>query len=334
MSPLKKPINISSPHLQLDGISIAMLTWNKKDLLKQTLTNLIKMVEKSALTVPYEIIVVDNGSTDETVKMLQTNRLFKKKVRLVALDKNYGFSKGYNLSIKQARYNWVYIINNDMLVQENTFAPLINYLYKHCLNNKIFSLSSQIFFFDPKKRREESGKTYIRYQQGYLDIAHEVDQRFLDKKSNTLYFGGGSALINKHLFYRLGGFDEKIIAPYYSEDLDLGYRAWKYGFKNVFIPESQVIHYHRATNVNAAKVDYMIKRNALFIIIKNFNDVNLIVNHLIFYPLKMIINRNYFLYGLEATARFPWFVLNRIKFILLRKSISDQQILIDQFSYL
>jgi len=315
---------------KIDGVSIAMLTWNKKELTYEDLKTLVKVLEEENLDIPYEITLIDNGSTDGTIEFLKSKNDLKNKFRIIPLDKNYGFSKGYNLTLKKTKYNWVYIMNNDMIVQKNTFKALVDSLKKRG-NESIFSLTSQIFFFDKTKRREESGKTYIRFDQGYLDVAHEVDPRFLEKESNTLYFGGGSTLINKELFYKLGGFEEKIIKPYYSEDLDLGYRAWKYGFKNIYVPGSKIIHYHRATNKNHKLVDHVIRRNALFMILKNFSDTEFVIKHLIFYPLRMIVRQDFFLYGLEAISRMHLFASYKIKTLLLKEINTDRKILHQQY---
>lgn len=326
--PFKEEISISQK--KIDGFSIAMLTWNKKELTYDDLKILVKVLEEENLDIPYEIVVIDNGSTDGTVKFLQSKIDLKNKIKIIPLDRNYGFSKSYNLALKRTKYNWVYIMNNDMIVQKNTFKALIKSFEKYNGEN-IFSFTSQIFFFDPKKKREESGKTYVRFNQGYLDVAHEVDPRFLEKESNTLYFGGGSTLINKELFYALGGFEENIIKPYYSEDLDLGYRAWKFGFKNIYVPSSKIIHHHRATNKDYRLVDYIIKRNALFMILKNFSDTKFIFNHLIFYPLRMIIRQDFFLYGLEAISRMHLFIGYKIKTLLLKEINTDKEILYQQY---
>lgn len=103
---------------------------------------------------------------------------------------------------------------------------------------------------------------------------------------------GGHALFDREKFIQLGGFDE-LFSPFYYEDADLSYRAWKRGYRVYYEPESIVYHEHQATIGNSfskSYIDFVLKRNRLIFMWKNLSDFVFLVKHLIFLPIYLVLN--------------------------------------------
>ncbi len=103
---------------------------------------------------------------------------------------------------------------------------------------QVFSVACQIFFSDPDKVREETGLTETWWQGGAIRVRHRNDSE-IRGLFPCAYGGGGSCAFDRKKFLELGGFDE-LLAPFYMEDTDLGYLAWKRGWKNLYQPASVV----------------------------------------------------------------------------------------------
>lgn len=274
-----------------------------------------------------EIIVVDNGSKDGTYQAL-INLDTKTKLIVVKNENNLGYARGINQAVDKSKYNYVYLLNNDMEVQAGFLSSLIAIAKEKIDNNqKFFGLASQIFFFDPKKRREESGKTYCQPKAGFINIAHIVSKQNLTQNSITLYPGGGSSLINKHIFNKLGQYNYKSYTPLYCEDLDLGYLAWKFGYPSYFISNSQVIHHHQSSTKRLSKdPTYYLYKNLLVFILKNFTSPRVILKHIsIFFP-QLIVNTKYTKYALEAMKNIHNIFSSRLKLAKFKTVYTDQQL--------
>lgn len=261
--------------------SLIVLNWNGKDLLAECLPSVIEAVGYDGGD--HEVIVVDNGSADGSVEFLKENF---PQVKLVTLEKNLYFIKGNQAGVKEARNDILVFLNNDMSVAKDFLRPLLDGF----TDESVFAVSSQIFFPDPNKQREETGKTRADWLNGDLDLRHELpteaDAR--QKYLPAFWLGGGSAAVDRRKYLEIGGFDT-LMHPFYFEDTDLSYQAWKRGWKVLFCPESKVIHKHRASTsrLDRAYVERIIRRNRLLFIWKNITDFRFILEHLVFLPLTL-----------------------------------------------
>ena len=131
---------------------------------------------------------------------------------------------------EHARNDIVVLLNSDMRVERDFLAPLLDGF----TDEKVFAVSCQIFFSDPAKLREETGLTEGWWQQGALRVRHRIEPAIRDLYP-CFYGGGGSCAFDRRKFLELGGFDE-LLAPFYLEDTDLGYLAWKRGWKVLYQP--------------------------------------------------------------------------------------------------
>lgn len=282
---------------KLDGVSFLIPTWNKKDMVINCIQLLDKYLSIECPKIQKEIIVIENGSNDNSYKLLMK---LKTKIPLIILkqDYNIGFAKAVNLGANKAKYNYLYLINNDIKVQSGFFKNIIdtaNNLFRKDIN--FFGISSQIFFFDPSIPRQESGKTYIDFKNGKLLVRHELNPNNLKNVSLTAYCGGGSSLINKKIFNLLGQYDYNVYTPLYCEDLDLSFVAWKKGYPSFFCPSSHVIHHHRSSSkLLPISPDYYIKKNYLAFCLKNFDSFKLLSKLILMYPAYLIFKKDYWKY--------------------------------------
>ena len=253
--------------------SIVIPNWNGSDLLRKYLPHVIEAVRGNPAN---EIIVVENGSTDDSARVLRD--LFPS-VRVVPLKRNLGFGGGSNAGFRAARNDVVVLLNSDMRPEPDFLAPLL----AGFSDEKVFAVSCQIFFSDPAKSREETGLTQGWWEGGSLRVRHRDDPAIQDLYP-CFYGGGGSCAFDCRKFLELGGFDH-LLSPFYLEDTDLGYEAWKRGWKVLYQPRSVVYHEHRGTigkRFQKREIDTVIQKNILLFCWKNIHDWRMLAAHLAF----------------------------------------------------
>jgi len=252
--------------------SIIIPNWNGRDLLERCLPSIIKAVRYEGGD--HEIIVVDNNSTDDSVAFIQATY---PEIKVIELPENKGFAGGCNVGVQESKNDIVVLLNNDMVVDKDFLRHLLN----DFVDDTVFAVSSQIFFWDPQKRREETGKTRGFLRLGFLQVVH--DQVKEDEQIHpVLYAGGGSSAFDKRKFLALGGFDE-LFHPFYWEDTDISYRAWKRGWRVLYEPQSVVYHKHRGTIgkvYDERLIHKAIIRNHFLFMWKNFTDPGLLLLHI------------------------------------------------------
>jgi len=253
--------------------SIVIPNWNGRDLLAKYLPSVVAAAEQRRGS---EVIVVDNGSSDGSAQFVLENF---PNVRLVALAENAGFGGGSNAGFEIANHDVVVLLNSDMRVERDFLAPLLDAF----TDEKVFAVSCQIFFSDPNKKREETGLTEGWWQQGSLRVRHRIDESIREPYP-CFYGGGGSCAFDRKKFLELGGFDP-LLAPFYLEDTDLGYLAWKRGWKVLYQPASIVYHEHRGTIGKRFRDHYIqsvLKKNFLLFTWKNIHEWSRLFPHLFY----------------------------------------------------
>ena len=253
--------------------TIVIPNWNGRDLLEKYLPS----VTASIKSLPgSEIILVDNGSDDGSAAFV-TERF--PQVRVLALDRNLGFGGGSNAGFRAAKNDIVVLLNSDMRVEPDFLSPLL----AGFTDEKTFAVACQIFFSDPNKLREETGLTEGWWSQGALRVRHRADTSIKDLFP-CFYGGGGSCAYDRNKFLELGGFDH-LLAPFYLEDTDLGYMAWKRGWIVLYQPSSVVYHEHRGTigkRFTNAYIQSILQKNFLLFTWKNIHDWRRVLSHFFF----------------------------------------------------
>ncbi|NTU73223.1 glycosyltransferase family 2 protein [Candidatus Roizmanbacteria bacterium] len=314
--------------LTVDGISIIIPTWNKRDMLEECLTNLDQIITSEKMMVPVEIIVIDNGSTDGTQKLVSSIPV-RTPLKFYRFDSNMGFARAINHSITLSRYNYIYLLNNDMFPRKFFLSEILNFANQLLSRNHIFlGISSQIHFFDTQARREESGKTYTLPFAGYIEVAHYLNDELLHSNSITAYLGGGSSFINKDIFVKLGGYDHKTYRPMYGEDLDLSYKGWKVGIPSYYCANSHVVHHHRASSKSLNKdPSYFMYKNWLAFNLTNRTDFKMQLDHLFFYPLLILTNPRFLRYALDCVTQTRVLISAHLNQLSLQNVYDDQRLL-------
>ncbi len=250
--------------------SVVIPSWNGRELLEKYLPPLIQAL---AFHPDNEIVLVDNGSTDGTAPLVRERF---PTVRVLELERNLGFGGGANAGVRHARNDVVVLLNNDMRVDPGFLPPLLEAF----ADPAVFAVSCQIFFGDPNKLREETGLTEGMWRHGGLHVRHRTDPAIQDLYP-CFYGGGGSCAFDRRKFLELGGFDP-LFEPFYYEDTDLGYQAWKRGWKVFYQPRSIVYHEHRGTIgrcFSPAHIERVIKKNRLLWSWKNIHEWPRLAGH-------------------------------------------------------
>ena len=257
--------------VDLAAASVVIPNWNGRDLLERYLPSVIEAMAGHPRN---QIIVVDNGSHDGSAQFVRERF---PEITVLALQENQGFGGGSNAGFRAATNDIVLLLNSDMRVDPELLAPLLEGFRGDA---KVFAVSAQIFLSDPAKRREETGLTEGWWQDGALRVGHRDDPDITGLYP-CFYGGGGSCAFDRRKFLELGGFDE-LYAPFYLEDTDLGYLAWKRGWKVLYQPASIVYHEHRGTigkKFSDAFIQSVLKKNFLLFCWKNIHEWQRLAQH-------------------------------------------------------
>ncbi len=253
--------------------TVVIPNWNGRDLLEKYIPPLLAAMAGNP---DNEILVVDNGSEDGSAAFLSARF---PQVKVLALPQNLGFGGGSNAGFRQAKNDVVVLLNSDMRVEEGFLQPLLDGF----TDEKVFAVSCQIFLSDPDKVREETGLTEGWWDHGRLWVGHRIDDK-VQQLFPCFYGGGGSCAFDRRKFLELGAFDE-ILRPFYYEDTDIGYMAWKRGWKCLYQPASIVYHEHRGTigkNFDRTYIDRVVRKNALLWAWKNIHEPRRLAGHFLF----------------------------------------------------
>jgi GT2 family glycosyltransferase/glycosyltransferase involved in cell wall biosynthesis/2-polyprenyl-3-methyl-5-hydroxy-6-metoxy-1,4-benzoquinol methylase len=253
--------------------SIVIVTWEGKDLLAESLPALREAVRFHGGE--HEIVVVDNGSTDGTEEYLHHHF---SEIRVIRNEQNEYFGGGNNLGVQTAKNDVVVLLNNDMIVHKDFLGPLLDGFR----SPDVFAIASQVFLADPQKPREETGKTRATFNGCDLDWRHDPISRG-DEEQNyvpVLWGHGGAVALDREKFLWIGGFD-RLYDPFYVEDADLSYQAWKVGWRCMLAVDSKVIHKHRSSTkrFGAQFIAQIVRRNHELFMWKNFSDLPKLLKH-------------------------------------------------------
>ena len=311
LRPRKAPIVAPA---DVSRCSIIVLSWEGKELLAESLPALLRAVRFHGGE--HEVIVLDNGSTDGTSEYVQEHF---PEVRVVRSERNIFYTGGNNLGLQAARNDIIVLLNNDMIVHEDFLAPLL----QGFRGPDVFAIASQVFLADPSKRREETGKTRAGFNGCDLDLAHEAilpsDE---ERRYVPVFWGhGGAVALDRQKVLWLGGLDA-LFDPFYVEDVDLSYRAWKVGWRCLLAVGSHVVHKHRGTNVpryGSRFISQIIRRNQYLFIWKNFGDMGKLVKHFLCSPRRRIQRAGVPGVGIRLEAKAFLGAVERLPAVLKRK---------------
>lgn len=258
-----------------------------------------------------EIVIVDDSSGEEIEKELKEKF---PKIKYIENRSNLGFAKSVNIGIKDSQGDMVLLLNSDVRLFDDSFKKSTDLFIKDSL---LFAVS----FLQIGEGDSKSGKNKIYFEKGL----------FYHAKSDNLKFGitawaeGGSSIFRSSFLNELGGFDE-IYTPFYWEDIDLSYRAYKRGWKVIFDPSVKVLHKHESTIGKFYDKNYIRNislRNQLIFTWKNIADLNKILEHIFLLPYNFFtgLSKAFFL----AFLKLKMILGQRIKAI---NKLTDDEILL------
>lgn len=252
-------------------IAIVILNWNGAKLMEEFLPS---VVDYSPAEVA-EVIVADNGSTDASIDMLKEKF---PSVRIIQLNKNYGFAEGYNQALKQINNEYTVLLNSDVEVTPGWLdAPLA-----------AMEADSTIVAAQPKIRAQRN-KEYFEYAGavgGYMDIygypycrgrvlhVVEKDEGQYDMSADILWATGACLFIRTAIYKEVGGLDADFFA--HQEEIDMCWRLRSRGYRLVCTPQSVVYHVGGATlQVESPRKTFLNFRNNLLMLYKNLPEKDL-----------------------------------------------------------
>ena len=265
-------------NISLPFVSVIVLNYNGVSFLNRCLFSLYQINYPKEC---YEIILVDNNSSDGSVEYVKNNFPF---VTIIQLKVNYGYTGGNNIGVNSAKGEYIVFLNNDTYVEKDWLKELVNVMKT---DKKIAICGSKVVFADyPNNIQYGGGSLHILGGTIFYPFHRETPEK------NSYPVGsicGASFLMRKDIFDIVGGFDEDFFM--YSDENDLCLRTWICGYRVVYVPRSTVMHFGGGTSRKSKKFQigllsarlvstltiYHGNKNSVASAIKNFQMKNLLI---------------------------------------------------------
>lgn len=315
------------------SLSIIVPTFNAKPFLSHTVEAIIKSQAKN-----YEIIIVDNGSTDGTIESL-TKKFSShlSKIRFLSLGKNYGPAKARNEGVKSATGTYLAFLDSDTEVD-----PLWADEALSCFraNKKVAAIQCKLLLLNDRKSLDYVGE-YLSNIGFLTQLAPhgEVDRGQYDFPNKILAAKSAGMFITKEAFEKIGGFDEDYFI--FVEETDLGWRLWLAGYQVVLCPKSVVYHHFSATKdiVDKSFNNYLVRfhgtKNYILTLYKNLSPrylISILPVHLVLWlglAMYLVITGN-FRSGLNILKGILWHLPNFIKNTKKRRVVQKRRTVSDK----
>ncbi|MFI3315842.1 MAG: glycosyltransferase family 2 protein [Rikenellaceae bacterium] len=283
-------------------ISVVILNWNGADFLRKYLPGVVK---HTAMVADSEVIVVDNHSSDDSVKLLKNEF---NEVKIIELDKNYGFTGGYNRAIKRVDSKYVMLMNSDIMVNDNYLEPLIQYMEQHddcaAVMPKILSLTEPSKFEYAGAAGGFLDFLCLPYCRGRVLSKVESDLGQYNDVCEVFWASGAAMVVRGNLYKELGGLDDEFCM--HMEEIDLCWRMKNKGYKIAYIGTSKVYHLGGGTlSYGSPRKLYYNFRNSLLMMYKNLPS-----KYMFIIPLRMCFD------GLVALTYLATFKYSLFKTVI------------------
>ncbi len=256
-------------------VSIIIVNWNGGEVLEECLKSLSKIIYPN-----WELIVVDNGSTDgseqKAKKLIKSAKLIKNK-------ENVGFALANNQALKGARGKYILLLNNDTKVTPNFLTPLVLRAEK---NPKIAVIQPKILMMDKTGLLDNAGGFLTKI--GFLEHRGfgEKDSKEFNLETNIFTAKGACMLIRKSMVNQIGLFDTDFVS--YFEETDFCWRVWLMGYKVLYFPKAIIYHKVGFTikRLDVGNINFHYYKNRITSLLKNLEVKNLVI----ILPLHVIIS--------------------------------------------
>lgn len=219
----------------------------------------------------FEVILVDNGSTDGSCSFAAANYPW---VHILELSDNFGFCRAVNEGIRASKAPYVLLLNNDTEVTENFVEEMLAAIKRH---RNAFSCGAKMVQYHDRDRLDDAGNYYCALGWSFAR-GRGRDIHAFEKEEKIFAACAGAAIYRKKILDQIGLFDEEHFA--YLEDVDIGYRARIYGYENWYAPEAVVYHVGSGTSgsrYNQFKTRYS-SRNNVYLVYKNMPFLQILLN--------------------------------------------------------
>ena len=244
-------------------VAVVILNFNGQHFLDKFLPTIIRN------SFPHTIILADNGSTDDSISFVKKNF---PEVRIIENGGNFGYAKGYNLSLKKIDADYFVLLNSDVDVTENWIEPCIELMDR---NEKIAACQPKILDYNTHELFEYAGasggfidKLGYPFCRGRIFNAIEEDQNQFNDATDVFWATGACLFVRAKAFWQVGGFDDDYFA--HMEEIDLCWRLKNFGHKIYVEPKSVIYHIGGGTlNKLSKQKTFLNFRNNLTTFTKN-----------------------------------------------------------------
>ena len=243
-------------------LSVVILNWNGRRHLERYLPSVVAHTEGDA-----EVVVADNGSTDDSLQWLRLNY---PDVRVIRLDRNYGFAGGYNRALREVASEYVLLLNSDVEVTAGWWQPLVEVLDTE---SDVAAVAPKLLADMERTKFEYAGAAggfidYLGYPfcRGRILSNVEEDRGQYDNRRDIFWASGAAMCCRREVFNSLGGFDEDFFA--HMEEIDLQWRMQLAGWRIVVEPKSVVYHLGGGTLPASSRKIFLNHRNNLAMLFK------------------------------------------------------------------
>jgi GT2 family glycosyltransferase len=251
-------------------VSVIILNWNTRSLLEKFIPTVIK----NSTYPDVEIVVADNGSTDDSLEWLKSAY---PNVRIISFLQNYGFSEGYNKAIASVSSDLSVLLNSDVAPAEGWLEPLVDIMTN---NPNVAAVVPKIKDYNNPDKFEYAGAAggfidrfgYTFCRGRIFDVLEEDNGQY-DTESKVFWGSGAALMVRTELFNSTGGLDKDFFA--HMEEIDWCWRVKNMGYEIMFTPNSEVFHVGGGTlSYNNYRKNFLNFRNNLFLLVKNKHGLN------------------------------------------------------------
>jgi GT2 family glycosyltransferase len=244
------------------AVSVIVVNWNRRNLLEACLRSLAAQTHAD-----FEVIVVDNGSTDASPALVEElARSYPVPLRLIANSTNRGFCAANNQGFGASDSELAALLNNDAEAEPGWLAALETAIRS---SENVGMAASKIVVWEEPRRIDKAGHLIYPDGQNRGRGAGEMDRGQFDRMEETLWPDGCAAMYRRAMLDEVGGFDEDFFA--YADDAELGLRARIAGWTCLYAPGAVVRHHRGATlGLDSARRLTLIERNRILLVVKLF----------------------------------------------------------------
>lgn len=298
--------------------SFVLLSWNSQSMLEESLPALLDAVKDEAGK--HEVIVVDNHSTDGTDEFIR--RRFPQ-VRMLSSERNRYFGAGTRLGIAAATRDILVLMNNDTIVQPGFLKPLLRALS----GPAVFGAASRVK--TAPGVHDETANTVARFTGTDIEWQHRAIPAAAQKSEYPVFWlHRGLFAVDRRKYCWLGGSDS-LYDPFYMEDVDLSYRAWKVGWRCLLSLDSEVYHRHDLSIPQNGEgfLHMIVRRNQYLFFWKNINSVSMLFKYCVNSTRRRMRRARSPEIGVAREAQSFFAALKRLPLVLIKRLTLARQVI-------